>query len=112
MAVAGLVEERMDFVPVLASFEVSVAMDYCASASFVLACPSCRMRSAIVFDMFANVVRSDCVAVARFSKVWLWSCVISANMAAFSDFLCLTVHNLHVELAWTGPFFPETPTKM
>ena len=85
MAVAGLVEEQLDLAPVLASFEVSVAMDDCASASFVLACPSCRVRSAIVFDMFANVSRSDSVAVARFAKAWLWSCVVSANMAAFAD---------------------------
>ena len=48
--------------------EVSVAMDDCDSASFVLACPSCRVRSAIVFDMFATVSRSDWVAVARFAK--------------------------------------------
>ena len=59
MAEVGLVEERLDFAPVLASFEVSVAMDDCASASFVLACLSCRVRSAIVFDMFATVSRSD-----------------------------------------------------
>ena len=82
----GLVEERLDLAPVLASFDVSVAMDNCASASFVLACPSCRVRSAIFFDMFATVSRSDWFAVARFSKAWLWSCVISANMAAFAEF--------------------------
>ena len=61
-------------------------MDDCASASFMFACPSCSVRSAIVFDMFATVVQSDYVAVARFSKAWLWSCVISANMAAFAEF--------------------------
>ena len=85
-------------VPVLASFEVSVVMDDCASASFMFACPSCRVRSAIVFDMFATLVRSHCVAVARFAKAWLWSCVISSKMAAFAKILCLTVHNLNVEL--------------
>ena len=72
--------------PVLASFEVSVAMDDCASASFMFACPSCSVRSAIVFDMFSTVVQSDYVAVARFAKAWLWSCVISTNMAAFAEF--------------------------
>ena len=36
----GLVVERLGMVPVLASFEVSVAMDDCASASFMFACPS------------------------------------------------------------------------
>ena len=80
----GLVVEGLCMVPVLASFEVSVAMDDCASVSFMFACPSCRVRSVIVFDMFATVVRSDCVAVARFAKAWLWSCVISANMATVS----------------------------
>ena len=59
VAVAGLVEERLYFAPFLASFEVSVAMDDCASVSFVLACPSCRVSSAIVFDMFTTVSRSD-----------------------------------------------------
>ena len=39
MDVVGLVEERLDLAPVLASFEVSVAMDDCASASFMFACP-------------------------------------------------------------------------
>ena len=82
----GLVVERLGLVPVLASFEVSVAMDDCASASFMFACPSCSVRSAIVFDMFATVVRSDCVAVARFAKAWLRSCVISANMSVFAKF--------------------------
>ena len=85
MAVVGFVEERLDFAPVLASFEVSVAMDDCASASFVLACPIFRVRSAIVFDMSATISRLDWVAVARFTKAWLWSCVISANMAAFAE---------------------------
>ena len=77
VAVVGLVEEQLDLAPVLASFEVSVAMDDCASASFMFACPSCRVRSAIVFDMFATASRSDCVAVVRFAKAWLWSCVIN-----------------------------------
>ena len=86
VAMVGIVEERLDLAPVLASFEVSVAMDDFASASFVLACPSCRVRSAIVFDMFATVSRSGWVAVARFAKAWLWYCVISANMAAFAGF--------------------------
>ena len=36
----GLVVERLGLVPVLASFEVSVAMDDCTSASFMFACPS------------------------------------------------------------------------
>ena len=76
MAVAGLVEERLNFAPFLPSFEVSVAMDDCASASFVLACLSCRVRSAIFFDVFATVSQSDWVAVARFA----------ANMAAFAEF--------------------------
>ena len=74
----------MGLVPVLASFEVSVVMDDCVSASFMFDYPSCRVRLAIVFDMFATVSRSDCVAVAKFAKAWLWHCVISANMAAFS----------------------------
>ena len=86
VAVVGLVVERLGMDPVLASFEVSVAIDDCASASFMFACRSCRVRSAIVFDMFATVLQSDCVAVARFAKAWLWSCVISANMAAFDEF--------------------------
>ena len=85
MAVAGRVEERLDCAPVLDSFKVSVAMDDCASAIFVLDCPSCRVRSAIVFDMFATVSQSDWVAVARFAKAWLWSCVITENMAAFAE---------------------------
>ena len=82
----GLLVERLGMVPVLASFEVIVVMDDCASVSFMFDCPSCRVRSAIVFVMFATVSRSDCVAVARFAKAWLWSCVISANMAAFAEF--------------------------
>ena len=85
MAGVGLVEDRLEFAPVLASFEVSVAMDDCASTRFVLACPSCRVRSAIVFYIFATMSQSDWVAVARFAKAWLWSCVISANMANFSE---------------------------
>ena len=86
MAVVGLVVERLGLVPVLDIFEVSVAMDDCASASFMFAFPSCRVRSGIVFYMFATMLRSDCVAVARISKAWLWSCVISANMAEFAEF--------------------------
>ena len=86
VAAVTLVDERLGFAPVLAIFEVSVAMDDCASASFVLACPSCRVRSAIVFDMFATMSQSYWVAVAIFSKTWLWSCVISANMAEFAEF--------------------------
>ena len=86
MAVVGLVVERLGLAPVLASFEVSVAMDDCASVSFMFACPSCWVRSATVFDMFYIVSQSDYVAVARFSKAWLWSCVIFANMAAFAEF--------------------------
>ena len=57
MAVVGLVEKRLGFSPVLDSFEVSVAMDDCASASFVLDCLSCRVRSAIVFAMFAEMTQ-------------------------------------------------------
>ena len=71
MAVVGLVVERLDLDPVLASCEVSVAMDICASASFMFACLSCRVRSAIVFDMFATMSRSDCVTVEIFSKAWI-----------------------------------------
>ena len=36
----GLIVEQLGLVPVLASFEVSVAMDDCTSASFAFACPS------------------------------------------------------------------------
>ena len=36
----GIVVGRLVLVPVLASFEVSVEMDDCASASFEFACPS------------------------------------------------------------------------
>ena len=68
MGPVGIVVGKLGLVPVLASFEVSVAMDDCASASFVFACPSCSVRSVIVFDMFATMVRSDCVAVARFAR--------------------------------------------
>ena len=71
MAVVGFVEERLDLALVLASFEVSVTMDDCASVSFWLACPSCRVRSAIVFDIFSTVSRSDWVVVARFAKARL-----------------------------------------
>ena len=52
----GLVVEWLGLVPVLEIFEVSVAMDDCASASFMFACPSLIVRSEIVFDMFATVV--------------------------------------------------------
>ena len=86
VTVVGIVVERLGLVPFLASFEVSIAMDDCASTSFMFTCPSCRVMSEIVFDMFATVLRSNCVAVARFAKEWLWSCVISANMAAFDEF--------------------------
>ena len=86
MAVVGFVEEWLDFATVLAGFEVSVAIDDCASVSFVLAFPSCRVRPAIVFDMLATMLRLDWVAVKRFAKAWLWSCVIYANMAAFAKF--------------------------
>ena len=86
MAVVGIVVERLGLVPVLASFEVIFAMDDCASVSFMFAFPSCRVRSEICFDMFSTVLRSDCLTVARFAKAWLWSYVISANMAAFADF--------------------------
>ena len=68
MGPVGIVVGRLGLVPVLASFEVSVMMEDCASASFVFACPSCSVRSVIVFDMFATVVRSDCVAVASFAR--------------------------------------------
>ena len=78
--------ERLGLVPFLDSFEVSVAIDDCASASFMFACPGCSVRSAIVFYTFATVVQSDCVAVARFAKAWLWSFVISANNAEFAEF--------------------------
>ena len=98
VAVAWLVDERLYFAPFLASFEVSVAMDDCASVSFVLDCPSCRVRSAIVFDMFATMSRSYWVSVEIFAKAWLWSCVISANMAAFTEFCVFDCYNLHVEL--------------
>ena len=40
MGPVGLVVERLGLVPVLPSFEVSVAMDDCASASFMFACRS------------------------------------------------------------------------
>ena len=84
--IVGLVVERLGLAPVLASFEVSVVMDACASASFMFAFPSCRVRSAIIFDMFATVSQSDWVDVAIFAKAWLWSCVIHTNMAEFAKF--------------------------
>ena len=48
--------------------------------------PELQCEVSDCFDMFAIVVRSDCVAMARFAKTWLWSCVVSANMAEFSEF--------------------------
>ena len=68
MGPVGIVVGRLGLVPVLASFEVSIAMEDCATASFVFDCPSCSVRSVIVFDMFATVVRSDCVEVAIFAR--------------------------------------------
>ena len=68
MGTVGIVLGRLGLVPVLASFEVSVAMEDCASASFAFACPSCSVISVIVFAMFATVVQSDCVAVAIFAR--------------------------------------------
>ena len=68
MGPVGIVVGWLGLVSVLESFEVRAAMDYCASVSFAFACPSCRVRSVIVFAMFATVVRSDCVGVARFSR--------------------------------------------
>ena len=68
MGPVGIVVGRLVLVPVLASFEVSVAMEDCASVSFEFACPSVSVKSVIVFDMFEIVVRSDCVAVARFAR--------------------------------------------
>ena len=59
---------RLGLVPVLEIFEVSVVMEDCVSASFAFACPSCSVRSVIVYDIFATVVRSNCIAVARFSR--------------------------------------------
>ena len=68
MGPVGIVVGLLGLVPVLTSFEVSVAMEDCAYASFAFACPSYSVRSVIVFDMFSTVVRSDCVAVARFAR--------------------------------------------
>ena len=68
MGPVGIVLGRSGLVPVLESFEVSVAMEDYASASFLFACPSCSVKSVIVFDIFATVLRYDCVAVARFSR--------------------------------------------
>ena len=68
MGPVGIVVGRLGLVPVLASFEVSVAMEDCSSASFLFACLSCSVRSIIVFDMFATVVQYDCVVVARFAR--------------------------------------------
>ena len=98
MAVVGLVEERLDFEPVLASFEVSVAMDDCDSASFVLAYPSCRVRSEIFLTylppcrdqiglLWQDLPRHGC-GLASSLRTW-WS---------FLNLVCSTVHNLHVEL--------------
>ena len=55
MGSVGIVVGRLGLVPVLVSFEVIVAMEDCASANFLFACPSCSVRSVIVFDMFATV---------------------------------------------------------
>ena len=68
MGPVGIVVGRLGLVPVLASFEVSVAIEDCASASFAFACLSCSVRSVIVFDTFETMVRSDCVPVARFAR--------------------------------------------
>ena len=68
MGPVGIVVGRLGLVPVLASFEVSVAMEDCASESFAFACPSCSVRSVIVFATFETVVQSDCVAVAIFTR--------------------------------------------
>ena len=68
MGPVGILVGRLGIYPVLAGFEVSVAMEYCASESFAFSCPSCSVRLVIVFDMFATVVKFDCVAMARFSR--------------------------------------------
>ena len=68
MVPVGIVVGRLGIVPVWASFEVSVAMEDCASAGFEFACPSCSVRSVIVFYVFATMVRSDCVAVSRLAR--------------------------------------------
>ena len=68
MGPVGIVVGRLSLVTVLASFEVSVAMEDCAYASFAFACPSYSVRSVIVFDMFSTVVQSDCVVVVRFAR--------------------------------------------
>ena len=77
-------------------------MDDCASVNLVLAFPSCRVRSAIFFGMFATVSRSDWVAVARFAKAWLWSCVISADMAAFAKFCVFGCPSVVLSRLWRG----------
>ena len=86
MGPGGILGGRLGQVQFLTSFEVSVTMEEWTSASFAFACPSWSVRLVIVLDMFATVVRSDWVAVARFARAWLWSCVISANIAAFAKF--------------------------
>ena len=47
MVPVGILVGQLGLVPVLASFEVSAAMEDCASASFAFACPSCSVRSVI-----------------------------------------------------------------
>ena len=68
MGPVGIIVGRSGLVPVLETFEVSVVMEDCASVSFAFACPSCSVRSVIICSMFATVVRSDCVVVARFAR--------------------------------------------
>ena len=103
--------ERLGLVPVLASFEVSVTMDDCASASFMFACPSCSVRSATVL----TCLRPWCGTIAL---PWLDLLRHGYGLASFlptwqrlPNFECLAVHNLRVVLAWTGPCFLETPAK-
>ena len=93
---AGLVVERLGLVSVLASFEVNVAMDDCASVSFMFACLSCRVRSAIFF----TCLPPWCDPIAL-----LWRDLprhgygIASSLPTgqrLPNFVCLTVHNLHV----------------
>ena len=94
VAVVGLVEERLDLAPVLASFEVSVA----ASASFVLAClPPCRDQIGLLWQ---DLPRHG---YGLASSLPTWQRLLNLEV--------LTVHNPHVVLAWTGPCFLETPAK-
>ena len=69
MGPVGIVVGKLGIVPVWASFEVSVTMEDCASASFAFACPGCSVRLVIVFEMFATVVRSDCVVGHNYDPV-------------------------------------------